>query len=286
MMIGMRYYVIMSASIFMALGIGIFIGFALDGQEIFVEQQQGLISEVEQRFVEIKQENHRIESVIKSREKELQVYREVTDELLPGLVEDSLWGISVAIIQNSDELPYTGMMNMLTHAGADITSIIRIKKDYAADNPENTVILRENLDEPVENDDLCRYIAERLVNALLTDGDEKFVSRLIELGVVDISGEYSGLVDFLILIAGGTAGEPEMAARLDDALIEAIKKSNIPVVGVERSDCETSFIKTFIDAGISSVDNIESIIGQYSLIKVLQGNAGHYGVKDSARHSS
>ena len=77
-----------------------------------------------------------------------------------------------------------------------------------------------------------------------------------------------------------------MAARLDDALIEAIKKSNIPVVGVERSDCETSFIKTFIDAGISSVDNIESIIGQYSLIKVLQGNADTMGLRIVPRHSS
>jgi len=256
MIISMRYYIIMSASIFLALGIGIFIGFTLDGQEIFVEQQQGLISELEQRFVEIKQENDRIESIVYQKEKELLVYREVTEQLLPQFAEDSLKGISVAIIQSSDELPYTGMINLLVRSGADTTSITRIKKDY---------------------------VAERLVNAVLTGGDEKFVRRMEDLGVIDVSGRYSGWVDFFILVGGGSVEELDMAERLDDALIDAIKKCNIPVVGVEKSGCDVSSIKRFVDAGISSVDNIDSIIGQYSLIGVLKGNVGHYGVKETAQ---
>lgn len=283
MIISMRYYIIMSASIFLALGIGIFIGFTLDGQEIFVEQQQGLISELEQRFVEIKQENDRIESIVYQKEKELLVYREVTEQLLPQFAEDSLKGISVAIIQSSDELPYTGMINLLVRAGADTTSITRIKKDYVANSAENTVVLRESLDEPVESGDLCTYIAERLVNAVLTGGDEKFVRRMEDLGVIDVSGRYSGWVDFFILVGGGSVEELDMAERLDDALIDAIKKCNIPVVGVEKSGCDVSSIKRFVDAGISSVDNIDSIIGQYSLIGVLKGNVGHYGVKETAQ---
>lgn len=66
MVINIKYYVIMSASIFLALGVGIFIGFSLDGQEIFVEQQQGLITELEQRFLDLKQQNTMIETMMEA----------------------------------------------------------------------------------------------------------------------------------------------------------------------------------------------------------------------------
>ena len=65
MVINIKYYVIMSASIFLALGVGIFIGFSLDGQEIFVEQQQGLITELEQRFLDL-QQNTMIETMMEA----------------------------------------------------------------------------------------------------------------------------------------------------------------------------------------------------------------------------
>ncbi len=282
MIINIRYYVVMMASVFLALGVGIFIGFTLDGQEIFVEHQQGLISELELRFVELKQENGSLQSMVDLKEKELLMHRDLAGRILPALIKDSLAGLKIAIIQSNNESVYTGMMNSLNKAGAVVTSTTFIGKEYMSQNPQKTLVLRDSLDEFVESSDLCPYVSGRLVNAILTGGDEKFIGQLKDLGMIDVSGEYNGEVDYFILAGDSFAGEPDLMERLEIPIINAIKNCNIPVVGVEKTSCKQSCIKHYKDFKISSVDNIDNIIGQYSLIKVLQGNEGHYGVKDTA----
>lgn len=283
MIINIRYYVIMSASIFLALGVGIFIGFSLDGQEIFVEQQQGLISELEQRFLAIKQENAMIESMMEIRERELQMHRELVERLVPQLVENGLEGTSVAIIQNGVDTYHGGMISMLARAGAQVTSITSINGDIMCDSRQSSILLRESLDEFVEEDRLCQYLFRRLVNAIITGGDQSFVLRMKDLGLIDVSGTYNGEVDYFILAGEGFAAGTGAEAEPGTFIIEAIKRCNIPVVGVERTDCGRSSIQQYKNARISSVDNIDSVIGQYSLIRVLQGCTGHYGIKDTAQ---
>ena len=283
MVINIRYYVIMSASIFLALGVGIFIGFSLDGQEIFVEQQQGLISELEQRFLDLKQQNTMIETMLEDSNKELKMYRELLDRLVPQLTKDVLEGINIVIIQNGKEADHGGMVNMLNHAGAKVASIIRINRDFFCDGRQGLILLKENLDEFVEEDQLQPYIYRRLVNAIITGGDQDFVWRMMELGVIEVSEGYSGEVDYFILVGEGFAAGPGTKSEPGALIIEAIKRSNIPAVGVEESDCGKSSIPQYREAKISSVDNIDSVIGQYSLVRVLQGCNGHYGLKDTAQ---
>ena len=283
MVINIRYYVIMSASIFLALGVGIFIGFSLDGQEIFVEQQQGLITELEQRFLDLKQQNTMIETMMEASKKEMKLYRELLERLMPQLTKDVLEGLNVAIIQNGEETDHGGMLSMLNHAGAQVISTISINKDFFYDGRQGLILLKENLDEFVEEDQLQPYIYRRLVNAIITGGDQDFVRRMRELNVIKVSGGYSGEVDYFILAGEGFAAGTGMAAEPGVFIIEAIKRSNIPAVGVEKSDCEKSSIPRYRDARISSVDNVDSVIGQYSLIRVLQGCTGHYGLKDTAQ---
>lgn len=283
MVINIRYYVIMSASIFLALGVGIFIGFSLDGQEIFVEQQQGLITELEQRFSDLKQQNTMMETMMKDSKKELEMYRELLERLMPQLVKDVLEGLNIAIIQNGGYTDHGGMVSMLNHAGARVSSTIRINKDFFCDDRQWAILLKENLDEFVEEDQLQPYIFRRLVNAVITGGDQGFVRCMKELGVIEVSEGYSGEVDYFILAGEGFAAGPGMAAEPGVFIIEAIKRSNIPAVGVEKSDCEKSSIPRYRDARISSVDNVESVIGQYSLIRVIQGCTGHYGLKETAQ---
>lgn len=126
----MRYYLITIASIFLALGIGIFIGFTLDGQEIFVEQQQSLISELEYRFSELKNENASMKKIVDAKEEELMLHREFINQVFPRLVEGRLVGQNVAIVESSDEFIYTGLITSLKRAGANVVSVTFIKDGF------------------------------------------------------------------------------------------------------------------------------------------------------------
>ncbi len=54
-----------------------------------------------------------------------------------------------------------------------------------------------------------------------------------ELNVIKVSGGYSGEVDYFILAGEGFAAGTGMAAEPGVFIIEAIKRSNIPAVGLK-----------------------------------------------------
>ncbi len=267
----------MVASIFLALGIGILIGFTLDGQEIFVEQQKGLISELEQRFVDFKRESAHMETLVSRKEKELQGYRDLTKQLLAPSIDGSLSGFPVAVIQICNGTPDTLLTEFLARTGADVTSVTYLKRVRISD-------YLERASEPETGKSIdAKDAAGVFIDAILTGGNETYMKDLKERKIIDISGEYNKWADFFILFREGIKGEEsELELELIMALIKIIKGYGIPVVGAEKSDCEISCIGTYIDGDVFSIDNIDNATGQYSLVKVLQGHRGHYGVKDTA----
>jgi len=282
MIINMRYYLVTIAAIFLALGIGIFIGFSLDGQEIFMEQQQNLISDLELKFGELKNENIALNGIIDEKEDELLLYRNFINQMFPRLVEDKLKGLNIAIVESSDQSINTGLITSLKKAGASISSITFVKKDFIEGNDEKMQIINEKFSEAAPAEDMRQYISHRLANDILTGKDVEFVNLLETLEFIEVSGDYNQQVDYFIIAGGSTIENTGNVEKIDIPIIDAVKGSNIPVIGVEKSDCMESYMASYKKMKISTVDNIDSMIGQYSLVMILQGIEGHFGVKDTA----
>lgn len=70
--------------------------------------------------------------------------------------------------------------------------------------------------------------------------------------------------------------------RFDQGFVEGLRKSRIPVVGVEQTSTDPSRIGWYKDRDISSVDDVEETAGRASLVFALQGTEGAFGRKDSA----
>jgi len=58
---------------------------------------------------------------------------------------------------------------------------------------------------------------------------------------------------------------------------------NVPVFGVETSDVAYSYMKEYQKLKVSTVDNIDMIPGQLSLVMSVYGKPGNYGIKTTAR---
>src|SRR5688572_10031035 len=102
----MRYYIISIASIFLSLAVGIFIGFNMNGNDIYVTQQQELINSLERRFDNFKAENDALENKIEN----LAHLNEKQNILIENIVEDvvykKLQGMNIAIIETTDNYFY------------------------------------------------------------------------------------------------------------------------------------------------------------------------------------
>lgn len=72
------------------------------------------------------------------------------------------------------------------------------------------------------------------------------------------------------------------ASQLEDALMNGMAATRVPVVGIEASDAESSSIGAFQSNGLTSVDDVDNPAGQLALVFALLGAEGSFGVKSSA----
>lgn len=127
---------------------------------------------------------------------------------------------------------------------------------------------------------LNEFVASKLANAIVTGQDVDLINYLKANGYIDFTG-IAGNTDFVI-IAGGSNNEDNNVASIDIPIIKQAKLLNVPIIGVEQSDAKYSYIDAYKKQHISTIDNVEDIIGQTSLIMVMEGKEGNYGVKASA----
>ena len=64
--------------------------------------------------------------------------------------------------------------------------------------------------------------------------------------------------------------------------MRGLRAQDVPVVGVETTDAETSQVEWFKDHELSSVDDLDDPIGRAAVVFALAGQRGSFGVKATA----
>lgn len=279
MNVNIRYYVLTIAAIFMALGIGIFIGFMLDGQKVFSEQQETIINQLEQKFKDIQTENSNLKDNVQSLNKQLDYMNQYGKIVFPELVKGRLNGVKVAIIETNNDFIYPGLRNALMKAGATISSVTIFKDDLNNLDQSEKDDLITNLSKygNIDSNHLIESLSEKLTEVLVTGQDGELITYLKDKGYIDFTGT-PGNTDFIVL-AGGSNLKNNNLNIVDIPIIRQSKILNVPIVGVEQSDVKYSYMDAYRKQHLSTVDNIDTIIGQTSLVMVMQGKDGNYGIK-------
>ena len=69
-------------------------------------------------------------------------------------------------------------------------------------------------------------------------------------------------------------------------LYKGLSSKGVPAVGVEATDADHSAVGAFRRAGLSSVDDVDTLSGQLGVVLLLAGSqAGQYGLKATAKQS-
>jgi hypothetical protein len=68
----------------------------------------------------------------------------------------------------------------------------------------------------------------------------------------------------------------------ESALVQGLRDSGRPVVGVERTETAPSQIPYYVNAGLSTVDDLEIPPGRIALVLTLTGATGNFGFKKTA----
>ena len=282
MLINIKYLVITVISIFLALGIGILVGVQMDSEEIIVEQQEITLQKMEQKFSELNQTNEELKNQIQKLSDANQLSETYIKNIFPDYIKGKLAGMHVVVVETSGDYVYTEMRQALKTAGADVVSI-------SFDNDKLFNMTEEDESELMayfklaSKENIIPTIVKNVSDAAYGKANKENLAFLIEKGILYVSGNLETPANYVVIAGGSSRDEGDNRYEaIDIPLIRELKKYSLPVIGVETTDAKISYIEMYKKQNISTVDNVDTIIGQTSLILVMTGKEGHYGVKNSA----
>lgn len=287
MIIDLRYHVVSIVAVFLALGLGIIIGVNF-GKTVNLEFE-GQIQRLEETYQKIREDQRSLQTSLANKDAELEIAEQFQRAILPNLIVNRLLGKRIAIIRTntSVDFKYTkDTVNILKQAGAEVTSVTTFNKPVDWVNAELKTEILDAFDLTMaEPKMLSNEFAQKVAQIILKGDGEAQLVFLQNKELVQLWGDYNrGMVDTIVFFGGGLNPESGFDKTIDLPLLDAFRKYNAILVGVEPSFATQSYMRLYQSKCQGTVDNIETPPGEATLVYLLSsGNKGHYGVKDSAR---
>ncbi|WP_408954633.1 copper transporter [Natroniella sp. ANB-PHB2] len=135
MLLDLRYHIITIVIIFTTLAIGILIGSTMVGNELIFQEQNNLISKLEEEFLSIRMKNQRFKEEVENLEGKLNDNLEFQEMILPLVVQGQLEGerILVTGISNISQEMEEKLIRTLQLADIKQVKILQDQNDYSAD---------------------------------------------------------------------------------------------------------------------------------------------------------
>ncbi|NLZ92903.1 MAG: copper transporter [Firmicutes bacterium] len=261
-MFRLRDHVISLVAVFLALGLGIIIGTSIS-ENMLVTQQRLLIEQMTNDYRSLREERMQLEASLQSLTRDLYLWEKFQEALYPNLVKDALKEKKIAIIYHATSIPQ-GVLSMLQDAGTVICSVIQIE-DVATLSGKTA--------------GLGKILSTMLIKESLSEEMNAQLMPFLERQEVKIEIEPLERADAVLLLCGE---QGQIDKKLLQEIVQLLRDEAITVVGLERSDVKKSCLGELKSWGISTIDNVETIFGQYSLLSVLRGCAGNFGIKEAA----
>lgn len=280
-MYGFRYHLVTVISIFMALGTGILLGGSM-GEELFSREQRALFDQLEEKYNLTRAENLKWNKKASDLTKHASQFDQILREASLPYIKGRLAGKKIAIVQ-LEKGDTAGLNLFLQMAGAQILSITSLKDTQSLLESAKLPAVANSSDSMPHTGSLPAIRSAKELALMVGGGSSSdWMSIMKRKGWIEAAGEQSLRPDAIVVIGGSSKLTQARLQEFDVAFLKEITKQKIRVIGTERSDVEFSGIPVYSKVGLSTVDNIDQFVGQLSLLELLRGKHGNYGVKPSA----
>lgn len=281
MIIDFRYHIASLVAVFMALGIGMLIGSTMLSDNGLTERQDQIAERLEQHLNELRQENEEVRVQLAALENEATMQNQVSKDFLTYLVAGQLEGLRVAVIETSTYQHEQDLRPLFELAGVDIQSITTVNNGFEPAGRKDTILSLTQW-EDMPDRQLVRRLASATAEAVLA-GRTELTDYMVHEDLLTVTGDYGMPLDALVFVGGSHDGDLNTVADVDVPMLDHFAQQGIMMVGIEESVAVGSYMKEYQRKCRATVDNVDSVAGQFSLIMALSGREGHYGVKETAQ---
>jgi copper transport outer membrane protein MctB len=277
----LRYHVASLAAVFLMLVVGILIGVGISGRGFVDDAERRVFND---RIAGLQEQVDAANATADDLQRRQKAAQDFVESAYPVLVEGRLArkNIAVAVLGSVEQGSFRFVEGALTDADGRLARMRAVTVPLRLDAVEAVLADRPALGGYAGEDhlgNLGRDLGRELVAGRETPLWDALAGEVVE----EQSGGLSDPVDGVVVIrpaepqAGGTS-------RFLAGFYQGLGSTGVPVVGVEPGRVEQSAIPVFQHYGLSTVDGIETELGQLALVLLLGGaDPGDYGVRDTAK---
>lgn len=285
MNINMKYYIVTICAIFIALGVGILVGFNLNYDQALTKQQSEVLESFNTEFEDLKGKNKNLKSELDGLNKDLDKIKEYVNKNLNLLTEGVLTDINTGIIITNEKNDYSeDIQNVIGNANGNVVFNIVVK-----DNVNDKAKLSELSKAFNITFKTSKEVIDFLTSSLNDSKGYDDLMKLQELGVIKINNlDEKAYTTYNSAVLLGELDKDKAQDNFnskDKLLINNLKDANKYVVAVSQSDSDKTFLKLCQENNISIIDDINEGIGKVSLVTLLknQNIVGSYGESELAK---
>ncbi|GAA0861185.1 copper transporter [Paraclostridium tenue] len=282
MHINMKYYIVTIGAIFIALGIGILVGFNLNYDQALSKQQTSIIGDLDNKFEEIKTTNKDLEKKLSKNKNEYNKLVEYVNDNYAKLIKDELQDKHIGIISTTENYDYTeDVANTITDASGQVSFNIILKDGINNKDKIKELSSSQNL-ELKSSKDVINY----LVDSLKESNAIEKLQELEKLDMIKINSIADNYVDYsqVVIASGNNSEDSKKFVDIDKNLISKLKSEDKYIVATQKSDVGFSYIDMYKKSKIPTINNSEEGLGKLSLVYTLKNSTeqGNFGRGESA----
>lgn len=280
MHINMKYYIVTIGAIFIALGIGMLVGFNLNYDQELSKQQAAIIDDLDAKFEDIKTTNDELEGKLDKKESEYKKLVNYLNQNYLVLIKDQLQGKNVGIISTTENYDYTqDIAKTITDANGSVAYDIVLKSGLT--NKDKIKELDSALQLQLKTEkDVVNYI----MSCLKEENAMDKLQQLEKLEMIKINYLSDNYLDCsqVVMASGDTNESSNKFTNIDKIIIDKLKEDGKYVIGTQKSDVKFSDLENYKKDKIPTINNSQQGTGKLSLVYALRDSVekGNFGIGD------
>lgn len=240
-----------------------------DAQEILTSERDDIINKLEKKLEDLESESERINTRLESVLEENEKYKEFTKVIFPELITDRLKGVNVSIIDTSSDYNYLDVKSMMELAGAKVNMISLYDKNII----NNLNLVKDQLldyESKMSDMEFIQSVLPELINEVIYNRVDGTISQLNKRNIIKIERNFDEETDYYILAGGAKITKDKKSQAISSSILDYLLKINHHVIAIEKENVEVSYMDSYKDREISTIDNVNTEIGMVSLIFTIE----------------
>jgi Copper transport outer membrane protein, MctB len=275
----LRYHVASLAAVFLMLVVGILIGVGISGRGFVDDAERDRLNG---RIAELEGEVDAAGASAEELQDRQRAAEQFVESAYPVLVENRLEGKRVAVlVLGSRDQAVDFVRRAVADGDGRLARMRAVTLPLRREAVESAIDSRPELGGYVGDEQLSN-LGRDLGRELVAGGETPLWDALEGEIVEERIGDFSEPVDAVVVMRTAPAQGGE-SARFLNGLYQGLGSAGVPAVGVEPSRVEESTIPTFQRHRLSTVDGIDTELGQLATVLLLaDADPGDYGVRETA----